>query len=303
MTMTEIDPNPTGDGTLEPDAVEDSGSAGSSGLDWAKVRTVARTDLKQLVQAKDFWLPMSLLGAAFFVVVPTILLLTITNIGSVDVMERVSETLAVLPESAQSQIQGTSPEGRTGYALAVFLFAPVAVIVPLTISTAVGAATIVGERERGTGEFLAHSPAGAREIYLGKLVASLVPGYFTVVVGFTFYSLIVNLLVGPKVGRWFFPTPQWWVMILWVLPPFLALCLSLVLRLSARVSSTAAAQQASGLISLPLIMIAYSQATGVLFGRGSLPLVVGAVAWLLALVSLRRGFRSVTRSRLLGVTH
>ncbi len=266
-----------------------------------RVLTVARTDLKQLAQARDFWVPMTLLGSLFFVVIPAILLLTITQIGSVDVVSRVSEALEVLPESAQSQIVGNSPEGQTGYALAVFLFAPVAVIVPLTISTAVGAATIVGERERGTGEFLAHSPASAQEIYLGKLIASLVPGYVTVGVGFGLYSLIVNLTVGPSVGGWFFPTQQWWIMILWVLPPFLAVCLSLVLRLSARVNSTAAAQQASGLVSLPLIMIAYSQATGILFGAGWLPLYVGALAWLIAGISLLRGFRSLTRSRLLGV--
>ncbi|MEI2652362.1 MAG: ABC transporter permease [Microthrixaceae bacterium] len=148
----------------------------------------------------------------------------------------------------------------------MFLFAPVAVVVPLTISTAVGAATIVGERERGTGEFLAHSPASAREIYLGKLIASLVPGYLTTVVGFGLYSLLVNVIVGPEVGGWFFPTAQWWVLMFWVLPPFLAITLSLVLRLSARVKSTAAAQQASGLVTLPLIMIAYGQTTGALFG-------------------------------------
>ncbi len=272
-----------------------------SSLDWGRVWTVARTDLQQLAQARDFWLPMTLLGSFFFVFIPAILLLTITRIGDVQVVDQVADTLAVLPASAQEQIRGDSPEGRTGYALAVFLFAPVAVIVPLTISTAVGAATIVGERERGTGEFLAHSPAAAREIYLGKLLASLLPGYGTVVVGFGLYSILVNLTVGPEVGGWFFPTQQWWVMILWVLPPFLAICLSLVLRLSARVSSTAAAQQASGLISLPLIMVAYSQSTGALFGAGILPVVIGGVAWVLAAFSLTRGVRSVTRSRLLGV--
>ena len=47
----------------------------------------------------------------------------------------------------------------------------------------------------------------------------------------------MNLIVGPEVGGWFFPTQQWWVLMLWVLPPFLALTLSLVLRLSARVKS------------------------------------------------------------------
>jgi len=240
-------------------------------MNWSRTLTVTRTDLKQLMQARDFWGPMVILGALFFVVLPTILLTLITQIGSVRMVSEISETLDVLPIETQEQLQGTSPEGRTGYALAVFLFAPVAVVVPLTISTAVGAATIVGEREKGTGEFLANSPAGVREIYIGKLLASLIPGYVTTAVGFGLYSIVVNLTVGPEVGGWFFPTAQWWVMILWVLPPFLAICLSLVLRLSAKVQSTAAAQQASGLISLPLIMIAYGQATGVLLGAGWVP--------------------------------
>ncbi len=278
------------------------------GLNTSQIWTVARTDLKQLAQARDFWFPMTLMGSFFFVIIPTILLFTITAIGDIAVVDQVAQTLDVLPAGAQEQIPEVTssgvevtPAGRTAYALAVFLFAPVAVIVPLTISTAVGASTIVGERERGTGEFLAHSPAGAKEIYLGKLLASLIPGYLTTVIGFGAYSLIVNTIVGPEVGGWFFPTAQWWLMIAWVLPPFLAICLSLVLRLSAKVRSTAAAQQASGLVSLPLIMIAYSQSTGVLFGAGYLPLVLGAVAWAAAVLFLARGVRSVTRSRLLGV--
>ena len=270
-------------------------------LNWQRTLTVARTDLKQLAQSKDFWVPMAFLGLLFFVIIPTILLTAITVLGNVELVASVSETLDVLPAAAQAEVQGASPEGRTGFTIAVFLMAPIAVIVPLTISTAVAAATIVGERERGTGEFLANSPAGVQEIYVGKLIASLVPGYITVVIGFTLYSLIVNITVGPEVGGWFFPTTSWWVMILWVLPPFLALCLSLVLRLSARVQSTAAAQQASGLISLPLIMIAYSQATGALLGAEWLPFVIGGVAWVIALFSLHRGVRSVTRGRLLGV--
>ena len=270
-------------------------------LDRARMWTVARTDLKQLIQARDFWIPMVALGSIFFLVVPTILLLTITAIGDVRVVAQVSDALQVLPQQAQDQIQGDTDSGRTSYALAVYLFAPVAVVVPLTISTAVGAATIVGERERGTGEFLAHSPAGVKEIYVGKLIASLVPGYVTTIVGFGIYSLIVNLIVGPEVGGWFFPTTQWWILMLWVVPPFLALTLSLVLRLSARVKSTAAAQQASGLVTLPLIMVAYSQSTGALFGAGSASLLIGALAWILAAVGLTRGIRSVTRARLLGV--
>ena len=274
---------------------------GWRGLNWRRVGIVARSDMRQLLEDKGFWMPMILLGAIFFVIIPTILLLTITKIGDVEVVAQMSQTLKVLPKAAQAQIKGGSAQGRTAYALAVFLLAPIAVVVPLTISTAIGASTIVGERERGTGEFLAHSPAHEREIYLGKLIASLVPGYATTILGFGIYSLIVNFFVGPEVGGWFFPTSQWWVLMLWVVPPFLALTLSLVLRLSARVKSTAAAQQAAGLVTLPMIMIAYSQSTGALFGARLAGFGLGVVAWIIAIIGLSRGMRAVSRSRLLGV--
>jgi ABC-2 type transport system permease protein len=271
-------------------------------FDAHRLFVVASTELRQLRQSKDYWIPMVLLGSLFFVVIPTVLLLIITRIGNIAVVSQVADALAVLPDSAQAQIRGETPGGRTAYALSMYLFAPVAVVVPLTISTAVGAASLVGERERGTGEFLAHSPASVREIYLGKLFASFVPGYVTTLVGFGCYSLMVNLLAGPQVGGWFFPNGEWLVMMFWIIPPFLLLALSLVLRLSARVRSTAAAQQASGLITLPLIAVAYGQATGTLMGSSAASgWVLGGVIWVLAVASLHRGVRSVTRNRLLGV--
>ncbi|HWJ60357.1 MAG TPA: ABC transporter permease subunit [Acidimicrobiales bacterium] len=288
---------PVGDAAVEPRAARE----GWRDLSWRRVKIVARSDMRQLIEDKGFWMPMVFLGAIFFLIIPTVLLLTITKIGNVEVVSQMSKTLEVLPSAAQDQIEGQSPEGKTAYALAVFLLAPIAIVVPLTISTAIGASTIVGERERGTGEFLAHSPAHEKEIYLGKLIASLVPGYATTLAGFGVYSLIVNLLVGPEVGGWFFPTASWWTLMLWVVPPFLALTLSIVLRLSARVKSTAAAQQAAGLVTLPMIAIAYSQSTGALFGASSSGLIIGVIAWILAIFGLSRGMRAVSRSRLLGV--
>ena len=267
----------------------------------SRMWAVARNDLRQLARSPDFWAPMLVLAALFFVVVPTALLFGITHLGSVGTVRRVSAALDMLPQQAQAAIRGESPADRTTYALAVYLFAPLAVIVPMTISTAVGANTLVGEKEKGTGEFLAHSPASEREIYLGKLVASLVPGYATTLIGFGIYSLGVNLIVGPEVGGWFFPTPQWWVLMLWVVPPFLAITLSVVLRLSARVKSAAAAQQASGLVTLPLIVLSYAQSTTGLVGAGLGGVVVGLLAWVVAVIGLTRGARAVTRPRLLGI--
>ncbi|MGH9281892.1 MAG: ABC transporter permease, partial [Acidimicrobiales bacterium] len=262
-----------------------------------------RTDLRMLRQSPDFWVPMMILAGFFFVAAPSVLLTVITAADRTDAIERVAAAVDVLPERAKAAVRekADSPGDQTSYALSVYLFAPLAVIVPMTISTAVGANTLVGEKERGTGEFLAHSPASDREIYLGKLVASLLPGYLTTMVGFGIYSLIVNLIVGPRVGGWFFPTPEWWVLMLWVVPPFLALTLSMVLRLSARVKSSAAAQQASGLVTLPLIMVSYAQSSGIVLGSAASAVVLGVVAWVVALIGLARGANAVTRARLLGI--
>ena len=270
-------------------------------MNWNRTLTVAKSDLRQLRQSPDFWIPMLALAAFFFVVVPVVLLFAITHIGNVPTVQKVASTLDLLPARARASIQGFSAGDRTSYALAVYLFAPLAVIVPMTISTAIGANILVGEREKGTGEFLAHSPASEREIYLGKLIASLLPGYLTTLVGFSIYSLAVNLIVGPRVGGWFFPTADWWVLMLWVVPPFLALTLSVVLRLSARVKSAAAAQQASAVVTLPLIILSYAQSSGALFGAGTSGLFLGAIAWALAAYGLTTGSRAVTRARLLGV--
>ena len=271
-------------------------------FNWSRMWVVARTDLRSLLLQRDFWLPMALLGSFFFVIVPVFLLGVIGVIGSNDAVQGVAQAVQALPKAAQDAIPDISPIGQVQYMIAVYLLAPIAVVVPLTISSAIGASTIVGERERGTGEFLAHSPADTREIYMGKLLASIIPGYITTVVGFGLYALLVNLIVAPKVGYWFFPTTSWWLLIVWVLPPFLAITLSLVLRLSSRVKSTAAAQQATGLVTLPLILIAYGQSTGALASGGLMvSLIIGLIAWAIAGLSLLFGVRSIKRGQLLGV--
>ncbi|MGH2793307.1 MAG: ABC transporter permease subunit [Actinomycetota bacterium] len=270
-------------------------------MNWKRAMVIARTDLKQLRVSRDFWIPMLIMAGLFFVVVPTTLLFAISHMQDVEIIKKVGETLDVLPQRVQAAVRGDTPAARASFAMAVYLFAPLAVVVPLTISSAVAANAIVGEREKGTGEFLAHSPADEREIYLGKLIASLIPGYLTTLLGFGIYALVVNIIVGPQVGGWFFPTGDWWLLMFWVVPPFIALALSFVVRVSSKVKSAAAAQQASGLITLPLILLAAAQSSGALFGAKAAGWFLGIAAWAGAGLGLIRGRQAVNRERLLGV--
>lgn len=264
-------------------------------MNWARLFAIAKTDLLKLRKSRDFWIPMLIMASLFFVILPTILLYSITFVQRLQAVRNVGATLGAL-----QQVQG-EPDMPLTYNLAVSLFAPLAVVVPMTICSAIGANTLVGERERGTGEFLAHSPASEREIYFGKLIASLLPGYLATLLGFGIYSLVVNTIVGPDVGGWFFPTGDWWVLMFWVVPPFLALALSLILRLSGRVRSASAAQQASGLVTLPLIIVTYAQSSGSAFGAARGAFIIGSIAWVAALAGLWRGARAVSRPRLMGI--
>jgi ABC-type Na+ efflux pump permease subunit len=266
------------------------------------IKAVIRIDLYRLFKTKDYWIPLVILGGLFFVVMPAILLGSIGLVQNSPILGQIGDILGTLPEAVQENIEGDSPAARASYAFAVYLLAPIAIIVPLTISSAVGANAIVGERERGTGEYLAHSPLTVKEIYFAKLIASLIPGYLAGIVGFAAYSLVVNIIVGSQVGGWFFPTVGWLLLVLWVIPPFIAIALALILRLSARVRSAASAQQASSLVTLPVILASYAVASGLLYSPIITASAAGLIAWIIAGLLLASGYKSIKRERLLGVS-
>jgi ABC-type Na+ efflux pump permease subunit len=241
------------------------------------------------------------LAVVFFVVVPYFSLSMLGQLADTSLAGQLSKMVGNLPAGIAESTPVGTPAARAAYVIAVYLLAPIAIIVPLTISVAVAANTIVGERERGTGEFLAHSPLTTREIYYGKLIASLVPGYLATIVGFTLYAIVVNVTVGPQMGGWFFPTAGWVYLIVWVIPPFIAVAISIVLRMSARMRSAAAAQQSSSLVTLPVIILSYVVAARVISTPGSSALLIGGIAWIVAILLSVRGAGKLKRERLLGV--
>src|SRR5690606_37035768 len=91
------------------------GERWSQPMNTSHVLTVARTDLKQLIGARDFWIPMMFLGGLFFVFVPTVLLLSITSLGDVEIVSQISQTLELLPATSQENILGDTDAGRAGY--------------------------------------------------------------------------------------------------------------------------------------------------------------------------------------------
>jgi ABC-type Na+ efflux pump permease subunit len=266
-----------------------------------RILAIARSDLRQLRESRDFWVPLAVIAAFMFVVLPAVMLWVVSTVRDPELLARIVDVVGRLPVQLRVELAGSSPEVQASYTLAIYLFAPLVTLVPLTISSSISANTFVGERERGSGEFLAHSPASTAEIYLGKLLGALVPGYVTAAAGVVAYSATVNLILAPSSDGVFFPTGNWWIFVVWVIPPLLAMAIALILSISSRVSSGAAAQQASSLIALPIVILAYAVSERSLFGSPWLAWVVGAVAWAGTALAVRRGARTLDRERLLGV--
>ncbi len=270
-------------------------------MNWDHVRAIAGADLRRLFKSKDYWIPLLIMASLFFVIIPLIMLAMIGQLEATGFADQVTRIVGNLPAQVNDAARGDTPVVRASYMAAVFLLAPIAIIVPVTISAAVGSNAIVGERERGTGEFIAHSPVTMAEFYVGKLIASLVPGYLALTVGFAAYALVVNLMVGPELGGWFFPTLGWMVLILWVIPPFIAVSVTIILRISARVRSAASAQQASSLVTLPVITLSYAVSVTVVVSPGRQAFLIGAISWAVAIFLSVRGAKKLKRERLLGV--
>lgn len=267
----------------------------------ARVAAVARADLRQLRQSKDFWVPLTVIAFFMFVIVPAVMLYVISTVQDPALLAKLVDVVGRLPEPLRVRLFGTPPEVQASYTLAVYFFAPLVTLVPLTISSSISANTFVGERERGSGEFLAHSPASTTDIYLGKLIAALIPGYVTAGIGLVAYSAVVNLIVSTRTHGVLFPTGNWWVFMIWVMPPLIAIAVALIVSISSRVTSGAAAQQASSLIALPIVILAYAVSEKSLFGSAWPAWIVGAIAWVGAALAIWRGATTLERERLLGV--
>ena len=94
------------------------------------------------------------------------------------------------------------------------------------------------------------------------------------------------------------PTKLWAVVIFWVAPAVAALGLGVMVRVSARASSTQEANQLGGAVILPLIFLAVGQSTGLLLVTLPVAIAIGAVVWIVALTLVARGAQRFTRDRM-----
>ncbi|MGC8691655.1 MAG: ABC transporter permease [Thermoplasmata archaeon] len=127
-------------------------------------------------------------------------------------------------------------------------------VVPLGLSTTIASYSIVGEKQQRTIEPLLATPLDDRDLFFGKLLAPLIPTLIASYISIFIYTLIADYL-SSSLGKIIFPDTQWIIIVFIFIPSSTALEILFTLLFSSRVTDPRSAQQISGMIILPIIIV------------------------------------------------
>ena len=258
------------------------------------IRAIALKDFTAVRRSKGVMLPMLIVPFLLLVVLPLIVGLAARNAHPPDV----SNMLRTLPGGLAKPLLNLPPRERLVTLVDGYLLAPLFLIVPLMLAAVLAADAFAGEKERKTLEILMHQPVPDRDLFYAKLLSAFIPAVAISWIGFAFFTVVVDATAWSVTHHLLVPTKLWIVVIIWVAPAVAALGLGVMVRVSARATSTQEANQLGGAVILPLIFLAVGQSTGLLLLTLPAAIGIGAVVWVVAGLLIARGAQRFTRDRM-----
>ena len=270
-------------------------------MNWRSIWAIARKDLKEVQQNKMAWAPAIVLPLIFAIIMPIVFSLVPQYLPVEDVERELGDIQSMLknlPPNMQAIFDGLKLEQMFVVYMTAFLFAPLFLIMPLMFSSVVGADSFVGERERKTMEALLYSPATDLELFLGKVLAAVIPAIALSWMTYLVYIVVVNIASYRLFERIWFPLPSWWPMMFWLTPAFALLGISATVLVSSRVKTFMEAYQLSGSLVVLVLAMVVGQITGVLaLGVGTV-MLIGTLIWIVDGILIHISIRQFKRSML-----
>jgi ABC-type Na+ efflux pump permease subunit len=271
-------------------------------MNWRSIWTIARKDLKEVRQNKIAWGPAIVIPLLFAIIMPT-LFSWLPQFIPVEDMQRelgdVQDLLKNLPPTMRAIFDGLKLEQMFVIYMTAFLLAPLFLIMPLIFSTVVGADSFVGERERKTMEALLYTPTSDMELFLGKVLAAVIPAIGLSWLTYLVYIVVVNVTSFGLFNRIWFPLPAWWPMMFWLTPAFALLGISATVMISSRVKTFMEAYQLSASLVVLVLMLVVGQLSGVMVLGSGTVMVVGTLIWIVDAVLIYLSVRNFKRSLLI----
>jgi hypothetical protein len=270
------------------------------GVNWRAVQGIIRKDLRVVLQSKSVTIPMIIVPLIMVVLIPLGMALALSYFG-----ERVmgssdfAEILSMVPESMRGGAEGDSAFQVAALFVLRNFFAPLYLIVPIMTSSVIAADAFAGERERKTLEALLYTPTTDFDLVVSKMLGALIPAVVIAWVSALLYWSVVNIAAWPLFERMILPNGLWLLLAFWVAPAGAAASLGATVLVSARAKSFQDAQQISGLLVLPVVLLMLSQSMGALVLGPQVTFLIGAAFWLLAAVFYVIATRTLRRQEMI----
>ena len=257
------------------------------------IRAIATKDLRESAGSSQVLAPVVIVPLIFVVFYPVGLLVGLRYMSAADV----NSFFEKIPADLIPAMAGLSAQGKAAYMATAFLFSAFFLIIPTMMATILAANSFAGEKERHTLEGMLYTPVTDTELVVGKIVGTVVPAVVFSWICFAVYTVLVNVFANPLVGRQFFPTSNWWVLMLLVVPAVSVFVTACVVWVSARVATYQSANSIAGFVVLPMILLVLGQVNGLMLLGPMLFAVIGVVLAVLDVLLMRWIVKTFDRER------
>jgi ABC-2 type transport system permease protein len=266
---------------------------------WRGIRAIMQKDLKQVFQNTMVWIPFIIVPLVLMVLLP----LGLVMLPTIAIDELKPDDLAglfkTMPATLKLRLASLSLAQSWVVLSANYMFMPMFLITPLMVSGIIAADGIAGEKERKTLEGLLYTPLRDNELFLAKVLTALVPALVVEIGAFIVYALTVNLGGYNIMHYVFFPEPSWWPLVFFVGPGVSLAGLGATVLVSSKAKTFMSAQQAAGMLVLPVVFLMIGQLAGLFFLTPAAVWVVGLVFWAIGALFIWIGSKTFTRSELI----
>lgn len=248
-------------------------------------KTLIYKDINEITNSRRVIMPMTIVPIILTVIIPLAVLIGANFIGNDSSM---FTKMAPLLKKLPSEYTTYTPAQLLIKVMIDFMFPSYFLIIPIMCSGVIGASSFVGEKEHKTLESLLYTPISMEQLLRAKILGVFVPSYIVTLISFIVFGIIFNVGGFIYFGGLIFPDIKWLIIILWISPAINLLSLIFTVMVSAKSETFQEAQQVSGLLVIPIILVLVAQMTGVLLLSNLVMFIAGGVLLILDYILIKR---------------
>ena len=248
-------------------------------------KTLISKDINEIISSRRVIIPMTIVSIVLTVIIPLSILIGASYVGKdSSMLIKMSSLIKKLPPVYSTY----TPAQLLVKVMINLMFPSYFLIIPIMCSGVIGASSFVGEKEHKTMESLLYTPISMEQLLRAKIFGVFVPSYIVTLISFIFLMIIFNIGGFLYFGGLIFPDIKWIIILLWISPAINLLSLTFTVMVSAKSESFQEAQQVSGFLVLPVILILVGQMTGVLMLNSLVMIITGGALLILDYILIKK---------------